>query len=61
MYKLLWVRHDKQGFIDMGEYASHDEAARAIPLSRGLLVEQCATDEQEMEIRLGTWEITDEK
>ena len=57
MYQLLWVRQDKQGFIDMGEYDSAENAELAIPRSRLTLIEQCATEEQEHEIRMGTWEI----
>ena len=57
MKQLYWVSADKQASVRMGEYASEDAAADAIPAMQAELLGQCATEEQRAQVLVGLWEI----
>lgn len=54
-YKLFWTRADKQGDIDMGDYASREEAEAAVPAALAEMLAQCGESEQAAEIRAGSF------
>jgi hypothetical protein len=55
---LWWVESGKgEGKIQMGEYATADEAERAIPAANDELLSQCGDKEDRDAIRAGVWHI----
>lgn len=61
MYTLIWNRADTQGSIQMGVFESEASARAAIKNALLELVAQCATDEDEIEIRAGSWTVEHDK
>lgn len=61
MYTLIWNRADAQGSIQMGAFESEASARAAIESALLELVAQCATDEDESEIRAGSWTVEHDK
>lgn len=56
-YKLFWIRADKQGDFDMGEFATEAAAQAAIPAAKAELLDQCGEDYQRQQIEDGSWSI----
>lgn len=60
-YTLFWTREDVQGDINMGEYASEDQAWLAQSSAHSELRRQCPAgedgDDCRLEIDLGTWSV----
>lgn len=54
---LWWTREDRQGSLDMGHYATKEEAEAAIPSARAMLLGECGTSRDIDEVKQGRWEI----
>lgn len=57
VYVLHWVREDRQGSFNMGDYASEEAAWEAVSDARDELLAQCGEDFQKVEIDQGTWAV----
>lgn len=57
MVTLYWVREDKQGDFNMGQFETREQAEAAIPAAKAELLDQCGEDSQKSEIEAGSWVI----
>ena len=60
-FTLYWIREDGQGDFNMGAFATHAEAEKAIPSAKAELLEQCGEDFQKVEIETGKWAIQEDR